>query len=81
MIFNAQLDTSHHGPPHPLKVTWVFANSLTNTQIAMVWCLIVVNRNCKSKGIYTYAKEEIRGVNSDESEGHTAVSPLHTNRP
>jgi hypothetical protein len=50
MIFNAPLDTSHHGPPHPIKDAGVVADSLTGIHNAMVKCLFVVNRSCIYKG-------------------------------
>jgi hypothetical protein len=50
MRFNARLDTSHHGLPHPCKDAGVVADSLTGIHSAMVKCLFVVNRSCISKG-------------------------------
>jgi hypothetical protein len=44
--FNARLDTSHHGPPHPFKDAGVVADSLTGIHNAMVKCLFIVNRIC-----------------------------------
>jgi hypothetical protein len=49
MSFNARLDTSHHGPPHPFKDTGVVVDSLTGIQNAMVKCLFVVNRSYMHK--------------------------------
>jgi hypothetical protein len=50
MRIDARLDTSHHGPPCPLKDAGSFADSLTGIRNAMVKSLFVVNRNC----IYEY---------------------------
>jgi hypothetical protein len=49
MRFNARLDTSHHGRPHPLKDSGAVADSLTGIHSAM--CLFVVNRNCIHKDL------------------------------
>jgi hypothetical protein len=49
ITFNAQLDTSHHGPQHPLKDAGVVADSPTGIHNAMVECLFVVNRSCIDK--------------------------------
>jgi hypothetical protein len=38
MRFNARLDTSHHGPPHPCKDAGVVADSLTGIHNA--GCLV-----------------------------------------
>jgi hypothetical protein len=43
MKFNARLDTSHHGPPHPYKDAGVVADSLTGIHSAILKCLFVVN--------------------------------------
>jgi hypothetical protein len=52
MRFNARLDTSHHGPPHPFKGARVVADTLTGIQNAVVKCLFVLNRSCIHKGFY-----------------------------
>jgi hypothetical protein len=44
--FNASLDTSHHGQPHPLNDAGEVANILTSIHNAMVKCLSVVNTSC-----------------------------------
>jgi hypothetical protein len=49
MKFNAHVDTSHHGPPHPFKDAEGVVGSLTGIQNAIVKCLFVVNRNCLYK--------------------------------
>jgi hypothetical protein len=49
--FSARLDTSHHGPPHPLKDVGVVADSLTGIPNAKVKCLFFVNRSCIHKGL------------------------------
>jgi hypothetical protein len=41
--FNAHLNTSHHGQPHPFKDAGVVADSLTGIHNAMVKYLFVVN--------------------------------------
>jgi hypothetical protein len=51
MKFNARLDTSHHGQPHPFKDAEVAADILTGTHIAVVKCLFVVNRSCIHRGL------------------------------
>jgi hypothetical protein len=51
MIFNAQLDTSHHRLPHYLKETGIVADSLTGLHNATVKCSFIVNRSCKHKNI------------------------------
>jgi hypothetical protein len=38
MRFNARLDASHHGPPHPSKDAGAVADSLTGIHSAMVKC-------------------------------------------
>jgi hypothetical protein len=50
MRFNAPLDTSHHGPPHPFKDAGVVEDSLTGIHNAMVKCLFVDYRSCIHKG-------------------------------
>jgi hypothetical protein len=50
MRFNARLDTSLHGPPHPFKDAGVVADSLTGTYNAVLKWLFVVNRSCVHKG-------------------------------
>jgi hypothetical protein len=50
MKFNALLETSYHGPPHPFKDAGVIAVSLTGIYNAMVKCLFVVNRDFIHKG-------------------------------
>jgi hypothetical protein len=50
MRFNARLDTSHHGPPHPRKNAGVVTDSLTG--IHNVMCLFIVNRTCIHEGVY-----------------------------
>jgi hypothetical protein len=45
MRFNALLDTSHHGPPHPFKDAGIVADSLIGIHVAMVKCLFVINRS------------------------------------
>jgi hypothetical protein len=50
MRFNARLDTSHHGKPHPFKEAVLVAGNLTGFHNAMVKCLFVVNRSCIHKG-------------------------------
>jgi hypothetical protein len=45
MGFNARLDTSHHGPPHPFKVAGEVAVNLTDIRNATFKCLFVVNRS------------------------------------
>jgi hypothetical protein len=50
MRFNALLDMSHHGPPHPFKDAGVVADSLTGIHNAVVKCLFVVSRRCIHKG-------------------------------
>jgi hypothetical protein len=45
MRFNARLDTSHQGPPHPFKDAGVVADSLTDIHSAMVKWLFSVNRS------------------------------------
>jgi hypothetical protein len=50
MRFNALLDTSHHGPPHPLKDAEVIAESLKGTHNAMANCVFFANRSCADKG-------------------------------
>jgi hypothetical protein len=49
MRFNARLDTSHRGPPHPFTDAGAVADSLTGIHSAM--CLFVVNRTCIHKGL------------------------------
>jgi hypothetical protein len=44
MRFNARLDTSHHGPPHPFKDAGVVADSLTSTNNAMFF--FIVDSSC-----------------------------------
>jgi hypothetical protein len=56
--FNARLDTSHHGPPHPFKDAGVAADGLTGIHNAMVKCLFVVNRSCIHKGFYVSPQVE-----------------------
>jgi hypothetical protein len=51
MMFNARLDSSHHGPPHPFKDAGVVADSLTGIHNAILKCLFVVNRRCMNKGV------------------------------
>jgi hypothetical protein len=51
MRFNARVDTSHHGPPHPIKDAGVVEDSLIGIHNAVVKCLFVVNRSCIHKGI------------------------------
>jgi hypothetical protein len=50
MRFNARLDASHHGPPHPYKDAGVVKNRLTGIHNATVKCLFVVNRSCIHTG-------------------------------
>jgi hypothetical protein len=50
MRFNAHLDTSHHGPPHPFKDAGAVADSLTGIHNAMVKFLFVVSRSSKHMG-------------------------------
>jgi hypothetical protein len=50
MNFNARRDTSHHGPPHPLRDVGALADSVTDVHNVMVKCLFVVNRSCIRKG-------------------------------
>jgi hypothetical protein len=45
MLFNARLDTFHHGPPHVFKDAGLVADGLTGIHNAMVKCLLVVNRS------------------------------------
>jgi hypothetical protein len=51
MKFNARLDTSHHGPPHPFKVSGSVVGSLTGMYNAMVKRPLVVNRSRIHKGV------------------------------
>jgi hypothetical protein len=46
MRFNARLDTSHHGSPHPFKDSRAFADSLTGMRNEMEKCFSVFNRCC-----------------------------------
>jgi hypothetical protein len=48
MRFDAHLDTSHHGPPHPYRDAGAVADNLTGIHNAM--CLFAVNRSCIHKG-------------------------------
>jgi hypothetical protein len=50
MGFNARLDTSHHGPPHPFKVAGAVADSLTGIRSAVMECLSLASRSCIRKG-------------------------------
>jgi hypothetical protein len=47
--FNACLDMSHHGQPHPFKDAEIVADSLTGNHTVKVKCLFVVNRSCNHK--------------------------------
>jgi hypothetical protein len=49
MMFNAHLDTSNHGPPHPFKDAVVVADNLTGIHNEIMKCLFVVNRSCIDK--------------------------------
>jgi hypothetical protein len=70
MKFNAHLDTSHHGPPHPCKDGGVVADSLTDIHSATVQCLFVVNRSCIHKGFQVPHRLKSRGFKSGERGGH-----------
>jgi hypothetical protein len=50
MRFNARLDTSHHGPPHPFNDAGAVADRSTGIHSAMVKCLFAVNRSCIHRG-------------------------------
>jgi hypothetical protein len=50
MRYNARLDMSLHGPPHPCRDVGVVAGSLTGIHNAMARCLFVINRGCIHKG-------------------------------
>jgi hypothetical protein len=52
MRFNARLDTSHHGPPHPCKDAGAVTDSLTDIHKAVVKWLFVINRSCAHKDLY-----------------------------
>jgi hypothetical protein len=62
MRFNAHLDTSHHGSPHPYKDAGAVADSLTRIHNAMVKCLFVVNRSCIHKGLHLFPQVKIQGI-------------------
>jgi hypothetical protein len=49
MKFNARLDTSHLGLPHPFKDAGAVADGLTGIHNAMVKCPFDVNRSCIHK--------------------------------
>jgi hypothetical protein len=50
MRFNARIDTSHHGPPHPFKDAGVVADSLMDIHNAMVKCLFVCQKDLHTQG-------------------------------
>jgi hypothetical protein len=62
LSFNARLDTSHHGPPHPYKDAGAVADSLTGIHSAMVKCLSVVNRSCIDKGVQVFPQVKIQRI-------------------
>jgi hypothetical protein len=62
MRFNARLDTSHHGPPHPHKDGGVVADSLTGIHSTMVKCLFVVNRSYIHKGVQVCPQVKIQRI-------------------
>jgi hypothetical protein len=72
MRFNARLDTSHHGPPHPFKDAGVVADSLTGIHSAMVKC----QQELHTQG---YLGVPI-GFKSGERGGHAVGPPLPIHR-
>jgi hypothetical protein len=64
MRFNAHLDTSHHGSPHPYKDAEVVAGSLTGIHKAMVKCLFIVNRTAYTRVSRCPHRQKSRGFKS-----------------
>jgi hypothetical protein len=62
MRFNARLDTSHPGRPHPSEDARVVADSLIGIDSATVKCLFVVNRSCIHKGFQVSPQVTIQGI-------------------
>jgi hypothetical protein len=58
MSFNARLDRSHHGPPHPCRDTAAVADSLPGIHSAKVRCLFVVDRSCIQYKRYQLSAED-----------------------
>jgi hypothetical protein len=56
MRFNARLDTSHHGPPHPYKEAGAIAAGAT------VKSLSVVNRSCILKSVQVSPEVKIQRI-------------------
>jgi hypothetical protein len=50
MRFNAHLNTSVHGPPHPFRDARVFLDGLTDIRNVMLQCLFAVNSRSIRKG-------------------------------
>jgi hypothetical protein len=61
MRFNARLDTSHHGPPHPFKDAGEVVDSLTGVHTAMVKWLFV-NRSCIHNGFLVFPEVKIQKI-------------------
>jgi hypothetical protein len=51
MRFNSRLDTSHHGPPHPLKDAWAVTDSLAVIRSIRWWSASSLSRGA----LYTRA--------------------------
>jgi hypothetical protein len=60
--FNALLDSSHHGLPHPCRDAGVVADSLTGIHDALVKCRLVANTSCIHKGFQASLQAKIKRI-------------------
>jgi hypothetical protein len=77
--FNARLDASLHGRPHPFRDAGVVADSLTGIHNVMK-CIFFVNRGCIHKGFTRMMSSHVksRGYKSGERGGHAMGPPSVT---